>query len=97
MAGTGMIGPIVSSLGALLLIVAVIAGLGTLLGRVDPSLRHRFLAPSARGGAVLATRRLDRRRSLSLIDFEGERYVLLSGGPNDVLLRGSAVDERGGP
>lgn len=86
-----MIGPILSSVGALLIIVAAIAGLGALLRRLDPALRRRLIAPAARG-AVLANQRIDRRRSLSLIDFEGERYVLLSGGPNDVLLRASASD-----
>lgn len=97
MAGTGMIGAALSSIGALLLIVALIAGLGTLLRRIDPSLRRRLIAPAARGGTVLATRRLDRRRSLSLIDFEGERYVLLSGGPNDIMLKSRTIDERGRP
>lgn len=90
-----MISAILSSVGALLLIVAVIAGLGALLRRVDPALRRRLISPAARNGAVVTTRRLDRRRSLSLIDFEGERYVLLSGGPNDVLLKSEAANDRG--
>lgn len=94
MAATGLINTILSSVGALILISAVTAGLSALLRRVDPALRRRLVAPATRG-AVVTTRRLDRRRSLSLIDFQGERHVLLLGGPNNVLVKSVAVDDRG--
>lgn len=86
-----MIGSILSSVGALLIIVAAIAGLGALLRRLDPALRRRLIAPT-RSGTVLANKKIDRRRSLSLIEFEGDRYVLLSGGANDVLLKADTPD-----
>ncbi|HQT86984.1 MAG TPA: hypothetical protein PK677_00355 [Acidiphilium sp.] len=80
-----------TSLGALGLILALLAGLSALAKRVLP---RWGIGPVAAGGsahrAVSAARapsvRLDPRRKLTLVALGGRQFAVLTGGASDVLI-----------
>ncbi|MGC8532166.1 MAG: hypothetical protein ACP5M1_09025 [Acidiphilium sp.] len=88
-----------TSLGALALILALLAGLSALAKRLLPRWGIKpgsGLLPASAAAGRAPSVRLDPRRKLTLVALGGMRFAVLTGGASDVLIALPASDPAAG-
>lgn len=91
MIGLPMLG---SAAGALLLVIALLVGLAAVARRIDLPGRFGQGPQGAVASGARRSCRIDRARTLSVVELSGVRFAILSGGASDQLLILPASGER---